>query len=75
MSVKCECKVFKCNATLSQYTEARAGCVILATALLWVTEGMPLMLTALLPAVMFPLAGILDSKTVCSKYFSVSYRN
>ena len=34
---------------------------------------MPLMITALLPAVMFPLAGVLDSHTVCGKYFNVSY--
>lgn len=50
--------------------EGRAACVILATALLWMTEAMPLMITGLVPAVMFPLVGIMDTKEVCDKYFN-----
>ena len=50
--------------TPSQNKEGRAACVILATALLWMTEAMPLMITGLVPAVMFPLVGIMDTKEV-----------
>ena len=38
--------------------------MILATAFLWMTEAMPLMITALIPAIMFPLVGIMDTKEV-----------
>ncbi|KAL5270158.1 hypothetical protein ACHWQZ_G001031 [Mnemiopsis leidyi] len=50
--------------------EGRAACVILATAFLWMTEALPLMITALIPAIMFPLVGIMDTKEVCAKYFN-----
>ncbi|XP_063689332.1 Na(+)/citrate cotransporter-like [Bolinopsis microptera] len=50
--------------------EGRAACVILATAMLWMTEAVPLMITALLPAIMFPMVGIMDTKEVSAKYFN-----
>ena len=47
-----------------QAKQGRAACVILATAMLWMTEAMPLMITALVPAIMFPLVGVMDTKEV-----------
>uniref|UniRef100_A0A8C6NGX8 Uncharacterized protein n=1 Tax=Melopsittacus undulatus TaxID=13146 RepID=A0A8C6NGX8_MELUD len=38
-------------------------------AILWLTEPMPLAVSALLPTVMFPLFGIMESKQVASAYF------
>ncbi|XP_066492553.1 solute carrier family 13 member 2 [Tiliqua scincoides] len=37
-------------------------------ALLWCTEALPLAVTALLPVVIFPLTGIMESKEVCMEY-------
>lgn len=50
--------------------KARAGVVIATTAILWCTEALPLMVTALMPAILFPFAGVMDTKEVCSKYFN-----
>jgi len=38
----------------------------------WVTEALPLAVTALLPIVLFPLLGILSGATVASAYIAVS---
>nr|XP_056720856.1 Na(+)/citrate cotransporter [Euleptes europaea] len=48
--------------------EARCGYIIIIMAAYWCTEAMPLAVTALLPAVLFPLFGILESKKVCMQY-------
>ncbi|XP_063693484.1 Na(+)/citrate cotransporter-like [Bolinopsis microptera] len=48
----------------------RAGVVIATTALLWCTEAMPLMITALMPAILFPFAGVLDTKQVSAVYWN-----
>ncbi|KAL0973219.1 hypothetical protein UPYG_G00200490 [Umbra pygmaea] len=47
-----------------------AGCayVIILMAVFWCTEALPLAVTALLPAVLFPLFGIMQSKDVCMQY-------
>lgn len=36
----------------------------------WITEAVPLAVTALIPVVLFPLFGILDGKTVSALYFN-----
>ena len=41
-------------------------------AVLWLTEALPIPVTALLPVFMFPMAGILTAKQVGFSYFSVS---
>ncbi|XP_042298375.1 solute carrier family 13 member 5 isoform X1 [Sceloporus undulatus] len=48
--------------------EARCGYVILLMAIYWCTEVIPLAATALLPVVLFPMLGILESKKVCMQY-------
>ena len=57
---------------LLQQLKERAGVVIATTALLWCTEAMPLMITALMPAILFPFAGVLDTKQVSAVYWNVS---
>ncbi len=42
--------------------------VLMAT--LWITELVPLAITALLPVILFPLLGIQDGKTVSKEYFN-----
>jgi di/tricarboxylate transporter len=39
----------------------------------WVTEALPLAVTALLPFVLFPLLGLLGGKQIAATYISVSY--
>ncbi|XP_064834316.1 Na(+)/citrate cotransporter-like isoform X2 [Oncorhynchus masou masou] len=49
-------------------TEARCAYVIALMAVYWCTEVLPLAVTALLPTVLFPLFGIMESKQVCMQY-------
>ncbi|XP_060114829.1 Na(+)/citrate cotransporter [Heteronotia binoei] len=48
--------------------EAQCGYIIIIMAAYWCTEVIPLAVTALLPAVLFPLFSILESKLVCMQY-------
>ncbi|XP_035479811.1 solute carrier family 13 member 5 isoform X2 [Scophthalmus maximus] len=48
--------------------EAECGFVIILMAVYWCTEVLPLAVTALLPALLFPLFGIMQSKDVCMQY-------
>ncbi|CAH2219981.1 solute carrier family 13 member 2 [Pelobates cultripes] len=49
-------------------TEANCGFIIIIMALYWCFEALPLAVTALLPVVLFPMMGIMDSTAVCSQY-------
>ncbi|XP_002733304.1 Na(+)/citrate cotransporter-like [Saccoglossus kowalevskii] len=49
-------------------TAAKCAYAILIMAVYWVTEVLPLAVTALLPMVLFPILGVVDSKRVCSIY-------
>lgn len=48
----------------SVFQEARCGFAIILMALFWCTECMPLAITALLPVVLFPMMGIMESGKV-----------
>ncbi|KAJ8377583.1 hypothetical protein AAFF_G00256010 [Aldrovandia affinis] len=49
-------------------SEAKGGFAIILMALYWCTECMPLAVTALLPIVLFPMMGIMESSEVCMQY-------
>ncbi|KAM4726652.1 LOW QUALITY PROTEIN: solute carrier family 13 member 5a [Anableps anableps] len=49
-------------------TEAACAYVIALMAVYWCTEVLPLAVTALLPTVLFPVLGIMESKDVCMQY-------
>ncbi|XP_061752917.1 Na(+)/citrate cotransporter-like isoform X2 [Nerophis ophidion] len=49
-------------------SEAACAYVISLMALFWCTEVLPLAVTALLPVILFPLLGIMESKDVCMQY-------
>jgi len=51
-----------------EVTRALAVAVLMAT--WWITEALPLAVTALLPVVLFPLLGVMDGKEVSSTYFN-----
>ncbi len=44
--------------------------IALLMAVWWITEAVPLAVTALLPVALFPLFGVVDGKTVSSMYFN-----
>ncbi|KAG2460134.1 S13A1 protein, partial [Polypterus senegalus] len=50
-------------------TEAECAYTLFIVAVYWLSEAMPLAVTALIPALMFPLFGILKSKMVAAAYF------
>ncbi|CAL4122363.1 unnamed protein product [Meganyctiphanes norvegica] len=49
-------------------SEARCGYVIIVMAIYWMTEALPLAVTALIPVFAFPLLGILATGDVCLVY-------
>ncbi|KAJ8392160.1 hypothetical protein AAFF_G00079660 [Aldrovandia affinis] len=52
--------------------EASCGFVIILMALYWCTECIPLAVTALLPVILFPMMGIMESSEVCVQYLKDS---
>ncbi|XP_023279829.1 solute carrier family 13 member 2-like isoform X1 [Seriola lalandi dorsalis] len=52
--------------------EAKCGFVIILMALYWCTECIPLAVTALLPVILFPMMGIMESGEVCIQYLKDS---
>jgi len=52
--------------------EAKCGFVIIMMALYWCTECIPLAATALLPVILFPMMGIMESNEVCIQYLKDS---
>uniref|UniRef100_A0AAZ1XJJ1 Solute carrier family 13 member 1 n=1 Tax=Oreochromis aureus TaxID=47969 RepID=A0AAZ1XJJ1_OREAU len=50
--------------------EAECGFVLLLMAIYWITEVIPLSMTAMLPAILFPLCGIMSSSNVAKEYFN-----
>ncbi|KAF7466391.1 hypothetical protein GHT09_002504 [Marmota monax] len=49
--------------------EAECAYVLFVVAIFWITEALPLSVTALLPGLMFPMFGIMRSTHVASAYF------
>ncbi|CAH6778340.1 Slc13a1 [Phodopus roborovskii] len=49
--------------------EAECAYVLFVVAIFWITEALPLSITALLPGLMFPMFGIMPSTHVASAYF------
>ncbi|XP_019398992.1 PREDICTED: solute carrier family 13 member 1 isoform X2 [Crocodylus porosus] len=49
--------------------EAECAYTLFVVAIFWLTEALPLAVSALLPALMFPMFGIMASKQVASSYF------
>ncbi|KAJ8783048.1 hypothetical protein J1605_009656 [Eschrichtius robustus] len=49
--------------------EAECAYILFVVAMFWLTEALPLSVTALLPGLMFPMFGIIPSKKVASAYF------
>lgn len=49
--------------------ESKCAYAIFVMAIYWVTEVVPLAVTALLPLVLFPLLGVVGSKQISPPYF------
>ncbi|MEQ2210300.1 hypothetical protein XENOCAPTIV_011225, partial [Xenoophorus captivus] len=49
--------------------EAECAFVLLLMAVYWMTEVIPLSMTAMLPAILFPAFGIMKSSNVAKEYF------
>ncbi|CAL8351168.1 unnamed protein product [Lota lota] len=52
--------------------EVKCGYAIILMAVYWCTECLPLAVTALLPVIMFPMMGIMESSEVCVQYMNDS---
>lgn len=67
-----------CNKHVKQHSpclslqEAKCGFVIILMALYWCTECIPLAVTALLPVILFPMMGVMESGEVFQAVSKVS---
>ncbi|XP_068173517.1 solute carrier family 13 member 2-like [Antennarius striatus] len=52
--------------------QAKCGYAIILMALYWCTECIPLAVTALLPVILFPMMGVMESGEVCIQYLKDS---
>ncbi|HDD35701.1 MAG TPA: SLC13/DASS family transporter [Candidatus Desulfofervidus auxilii] len=59
-----------CDLSPGHPLVTRMASVAVLMAMWWIAEAVPLAVTALLPVVLFPLMGIMESKVVCSYYFN-----
>ncbi|KAJ8317311.1 hypothetical protein KUTeg_005215 [Tegillarca granosa] len=50
--------------------EFKCAYVVILMAILWLTEALPIPVTALMPIFLFPMLGVLTGRTVCSKYLN-----
>jgi sodium-dependent dicarboxylate transporter 2/3/5 len=64
--------ILSLNFILSCMQQANCAFVVLLMGAYWVTNVMPLAITSLIPIVLFPLLGIMNSRTVATFYMSVS---
>jgi len=55
---------------LHESLERRCGYVMLLSIVLWVTEALPLAVTALLPVAMFPPLGVLSTAQAAANYLN-----
>jgi len=53
------------------FQEAECAYTLFVVAIFWLTEALPLAVSALLPAFMFPLFGIMESKEVTLFFLSI----
>lgn len=56
------------HLTIADEPAARMAAIAVLMASLWLTEAIPVAITALLPAIFFPVLGILDSKQTAIQY-------
>src|SRR3954451_361249 len=52
-------------------SEAKCAYVVLLMAIYWMTEALPLAITAFLPLILFPLFGIMSANKVSTEYLKV----
>ncbi|XP_035827394.1 protein I'm not dead yet-like [Aplysia californica] len=53
-------------------SESKCAYMLIIVSIYWITESLPLPVTALLPVALCPLLGIMSSKTACKFIFAVS---
>ena len=62
--------IFFFNLSPEHPEVTRTMAVALLMAVLWITEVVPIAVTALIPVVLFPVLGIMDGRTTASFYFN-----
>ena len=50
-------------------SEANCGYAVLIMAVYWITEALPMAVTAFMPVVLMPCLGVMESKSLCQNYF------
>uniref|UniRef100_A0A1I8ALT0 Solute carrier family 13 member 1 n=1 Tax=Steinernema glaseri TaxID=37863 RepID=A0A1I8ALT0_9BILA len=58
------------RSIISNSQEAKCAYVVLVMGLFWMTEILPLAVTALLPVIMYPLLGVVTAKKISTEYLS-----
>ena len=55
------------------FQETKCLYVIIVMDVMWLSEAIPISVTALFPVFLFPMLGLSPAKDVCSKYVNVRY--
>ena len=59
-----------CNGPFPPIQAASAAYIIFIIAVYWMTEALPLVVTSLLPLILFPVLGVLSAKEVAVTYLN-----
>ena len=65
----------KPHVILHLFQAALCAYVILLMAVYWLTEALPINVTALLPVCLFPMVGVLSANAVAKAFFTVGTHN
>lgn len=65
-------KIFICTCFCFQKSQWCAY-TLLVMAIFWVTECIPLPVTSFIPVIVFPMAGVMDTRHCCRCYINVSF--
>ena len=63
--------IFKLSLSYMSFQQSRCAYVIVVMAMLWLTEAIPIPVTALLPIFMFPMLQVADAKAISAAYITV----
>lgn len=67
----CVLRLICLRVSCTCFQEAKCAYALALMAVYWLTEALPLPVTALLPVVLFPLLGVMPVAAVCKNYIKV----
>lgn len=69
--LSCDYYLYYIKMMICSFQESSCAYVVIVMGIFWMTEILPLAVTALLPVILYPALGILDASEVSAVYLSV----